>query len=232
MVASNVLHVLQSLYIQLDDELEGSGGQSGGGVGGDGACCDSKGDENLRTMRTFIRKLYSDGFIVGPLGERPLHVCALMAARFRGEIEDYGIQIADGIIDGMKEFLEMENGRWKDEVRSPYGRDYVAAVGYCIHNRKTTTKDVGGLEDYINELFLNGLPLTKVLVEWYIRRLQNVSDRLKSPRYKKHTDAMVLKGLYEGETILYPLIASGDENAVWWLLSLEEHMPQNEGGRR
>jgi hypothetical protein len=167
-VASKVLDVLCALYTHLDaeskeihapkrklDEVKESGGRSGsdGGVSSDS---NSKGDESVRKWRDILREFYSDGILVGPLGERPIHICALMAARFRGEIEKYGIQIADGIVGGMKKFLE--NGKWKNEVRSRYGKDYVAAVCCCF---KKEPKGLASLGEKAQEIIPEYAPVDK-----------------------------------------------------------------------
>ena len=55
------------------------------------------------------------------------------------------------------------------------------------------------------------------LAEWYYQRLV-----VSSSKSKKHIRAMVVKGLYEGETLLFPFIASGNLDAVRWLLRFPE----------
>ncbi len=150
-------------------------------------------------------EVYPHGSLVGPVGERPLHVCGLLAARYRGEGEDQGELIAEGIFEGMQSFLG--DGKWMHEARFPYGRDYCAAVGHYIETR--------GLSDAKKELEM--LPHFKYVSEWYSHRSRKKRGKIWQ-KHKHHITAIVQIGLYEGETLLFPFIASGYEDAVKWLL--------------
>ena len=61
--------------------------------------------------RKWLKLLYSesDGHvrIVGPLGERPLHVCAIAADRFRHvDFQGMGNYVATGIVEGILAFAK------------------------------------------------------------------------------------------------------------------------------
>jgi hypothetical protein len=77
-----------------------------------------------------------DGFrLVGPLGERPLHICMFRADDWEevdGE-DGYGSGVKQGILDAVKAFIE--RGRFPQEIVVPYGKDYCAAVGSLLRSR-------------------------------------------------------------------------------------------------
>jgi hypothetical protein len=213
MVACSVLRVLKALYTRLDDEAKHIETQHR-----------ASGEEARSSFRKCMKDLYRGDSIVGPLGERPLHVCALMAARFRGEPEKCGIHIAEGIVDGMQRFLRVEEGRWKHEVYSQYGKDYIAAVGSFIDNIHEGKQSLR-FQDWFDRLrreitklnpSLLKLPMMEDLARWYYQRLV-----ASIPKSKSHIRSMVVKGLYEGETLLFPFVASGNLDAVRWLLRFQ-----------
>jgi hypothetical protein len=88
--------------------------------------------------------------VVGPVGERPLHVCALSVNRFGNiDFEGEGNYLKDGIIKGMKDFLKSESGQdtgsGKDnseEMFAVYGKDYCAAVGDYLENQSNSTEPI------------------------------------------------------------------------------------------
>ncbi len=226
MVACSVLSVLKALYTQLDDEEKRDNETETSPEHR------TNGEEARSSFRKCMKVLYLDEAIVGPLGERPLHVCALMAARFRGEPEKCGIQIAEGIVEGMEQFLRFEEGRWKHEVYSQYGKDYIAAVGSFIDNfaaKKTEFQDwENHLREGINsEALPKTLPMIEDLMQWYNQRLDR-RPKSNNKRYR-HIRCMVVKGLYEGETLLFPFIASGNVEAVRWLLRFQPEEPGGSG---
>ena len=141
--------------------------------------------------------------LLGPVGERPIHVCALLAARYRGELGGKERFIAEGIVQGMQEFIAEDNpaGDRKSELYKAYGKDYCAAVVDCIKRGKKDDSEVS-------------IPFFRVLKEWrsHLNRSQ-ANDR--------HTQNILENGLYEGETVLFPFIASRDEGAVKWILQHE-----------
>jgi hypothetical protein len=102
------------------------------------------------------RKLYP----VGPLGERPIHVCALLSARYRSE-DGCGF-IADGINKGMRAFLKSANNRAAVAFEC-YGKHYSAAVGcYIAHRGLSLAKEGSGGP---------GLPFYDTIHRWYRQQL-------------------------------------------------------------
>ena len=150
-------------------------------------------------------QLYPDFYAVGPFGERPVHVCALLAARYRSEPSSG--YIADGIAEGMKRFLDIEEyGRYAFES---YGKHYSAAVGCWIARNKGTTKD---------------LPFFDLIRQWYDSQLPETEAKARSARTPPsfHTWSTVCCGLFEGESVLFPFVASRDTETVAWLLRKDE----------
>ena len=200
-VASSVFELLDVLYKQL----------------GEFSCRKIEVNEASWEL---MRKLYSannsDMFeVVGPLGERPLHVCALTAARYRGEQQNGGIQIAKGIVRGMKKFLEDEQITRKDNPSVPYRKDYIAAVASFISeiHEENDEKWRGKIRDS----FPKGLPFLRDVVEWCQQMLRDRRFCVRNDMHKDFRKSTVCIGLYEDETILFPFIASSDEVAVRWL---------------
>ena len=152
---------------------------------------------------------------VGPVGERPIHVCALLAARYRTnslESSETGLDIpngmvqgyvAQGIVEAMKQFLDCDD--WKAEAWEPYGKDYCAALASYFHKNEK-------VEEF-------PIPFMKEIKQWYDER-KNPANLL--PGDDNHIRATTLNGLYEGETILFPFVASGNLDAVDWLLNPKE----------
>ena len=136
-------------------------------------------------------KLYPNRIAVGPLGELPLHVCALLAARYRKEIEP----VADGIAKGMKSFLESQ--KTKPRIYEPYGKHYSAALGFHIHMQGDADS--------------KSYPFFHLVKRWHDKRIHK-------PKISFHTFSTVCCGLFEGETILFPFIASKDNEIVSWLM--------------
>jgi hypothetical protein len=157
-----------------------------------------------KKQSTSGKKSNSEAYLVGPVGERPLHVCALLAARFKGELKNHGSSIADGIFDGMKSFLDDQ--KYADEVLVPYGRDYCAAVGRYLEKDENWSK----LEDL-------KLPMVEDLKRWYKARCAGKKGK-NWEAHQAHIKAIVSKGLYQGETLIFPFIASEHADAVKWFV--------------
>ena len=157
--------------------------------------------------------LYPDRIAVGPLGERPLHVCALLAARYRKEIEP----VADGIAKGMKSFLESEKTESSKvaglRIYEPYRKHYSAALGFYIHT--------AAMQDVFNKSY----PFFHLVKRWHDERISTHRKQgavgmsgAHDSKISFHTFSTVCCGLFEGETILFPFIASKDNETVSWLL--------------
>jgi hypothetical protein len=83
----------------------------------------NSGDEqegSFEPVQELIKKLYSDKKLVGPVGERPIHVCALAAAKY----QDLDQDMTEGILDGIRLYIDKEK-----KLYCPYGKDYCGAVG-------------------------------------------------------------------------------------------------------
>ncbi len=214
-VGTHVMHVLEKLYDQLHLE-------------------EANPEPKVAGKGSWMRHLYPDGRIPGPLGERPLHVCALMAARFRLGGSDtgvYGVQIADGIVQGIKTFhesgdsnrqnsdskqqSELRAAKRQSEVRAAYGKDYVAAVGTLVMKVPSVSQ-------------VKLMPFMEDLIEWCDTK-NHVSLNQDDPDFhrKYHINVMLRMGLYEGETLFFPFIASGDDKAVKWLINLDSCVPRD-----
>ena len=162
-------------------------------------------------------KLYPDCIAVGPLGERPLHICALHAARLRGGKGDSDRNIAAGIVRGMINFLK----RNKDELFVPYGKHYTAALGCCIARMAAKKKEAD------QSFPVQKLPFFDLVRRWHDKRVHSCAHEGHKPSF--HVWSTVCCGSYEGESLLFFFIASKDEEAIKLLLSLDaeaEHPPQ------
>ncbi len=95
-VKYHVHKMLHHLYAKMDAAAAGLAAPPSHAIGTDA-------DEIL-----WIRALYRDPStrainIVGPMGERPLHVCSLSAHRFGGtDFEGEGHYMAQGILQAMR----------------------------------------------------------------------------------------------------------------------------------
>eukprot|EP00291_Cryptomonas_curvata_P024454 CAMPEP_0172156042 /NCGR_PEP_ID=MMETSP1050-20130122/2967_1 /TAXON_ID=233186 /ORGANISM="Cryptomonas curvata, Strain CCAP979/52" /LENGTH=1139 /DNA_ID=CAMNT_0012825019 /DNA_START=308 /DNA_END=3727 /DNA_ORIENTATION=+ len=156
--------------------------------------------------------------IVGPVGERPLHVCFLRANEFKSKsVEDQSIR--RGILSGAKKYIEKD--RW-EEVTVPYGKDYCAAVGSIILLAKKNLQPC--LVDRIDSWNTLLPPYYQFLVDW----VKETYVCTTPPDEVSHdSEKLVSTGLYEGETVLYFSIASKDLETVRWLLDHNVKANQN-----
>jgi hypothetical protein len=156
--------------------------------------------------------------VVGPLGERPLHVCALSRHRFGAiDFEGQGNYFAEGIEKGIQAYIKgvmVTKDTWK-EVTRPYGKDYCAAVGDFIRRKDAENKEWGDF----SKLKDPNPPFWVELKRWYSKHFE---QRLVFNISKTYSEMLVTRGLYEGETILLPFIAEHNEHMVGWLLDTEE----------
>jgi hypothetical protein len=189
----------------------------------------------------WYKKVYTDGGndirIVGPLGGRPLHVCALAIDRFgprdfRGE----GNFVATGIIEGilafvnhLSSFVKTETAfvdkdkmlaYFQNEVTSQYGKDYCAAVGhYLVTNGDDEPKEHEKRPPYWDNI-----------VTW--QQIHLDKRGLVNPP-KRFAKMLVCTGLFEGETILFPLIAGNYREAIDKLVEWQKNLnPLTPDGRR
>ena len=154
--------------------------------------------------------------LIGPVGERPIHVCALLAARYRLEDEGKKAYIADGIVEAIQDYLTSH----RSELHVPYGKDYVAFVTNMLETKETHGNDYVA---FVTNILLNKNPPRSIpapflgeIGKWYKTRQNKHSNSDKANRHQK---AILNNGLYEGETIIYPFIASNDVAAVKWIVN-------------
>ena len=170
-------------------------------------------------MRTHRSKIS----LVGPVGERPLHVCALSAHRYNDvDFEKMGNYVKDGITHGLRQYIE-SNQLNTDEICVRYGKDYCAAIGSFLNaNLQEPT-----MEDVERKLSikLNGAmpPFWQKISSWSKEHRDSKLRCCVFPLYvtEEQTNDMKIMatvGLYEGETVLYPMIAGGDLDTVNWML--------------
>ena len=121
-----------------------------------------------------------------------------------------GNYVRDGILAGIKSFIKENLDFGLKEIKVGYGKDYCAAVGACVKKYEGTflgEAGVGELPPYWDELN-----------RWYVR---HSVDRPEAAELRE----LATVGIYEGETVVFPVIAAGDLETLRWLLS-----PPIEGG--
>jgi hypothetical protein len=175
----------------------------------------------------YYNKASSDIRIVGPVGERPVHVCALSAFRF-GEVDFQGAgnYLSEGIVQGMMDYIALD--RAPDAARSGgrieatarYGKDYCAAVGSLLLHDEAHAWGRGRLPGAGDEEDFP--PFWRQICAWkraHMRSRCGLAPQccwLKTP--ERFATMLVSTGIYEGETILFPLIAGRAEDAIHRLL--------------
>jgi hypothetical protein len=181
---------------------------------------------NREILKTWIRTLYLDEagsiYIVGPMGERPIHCCVFAVAKYRarqGEASQMEKYIADGILEGIKEYEKNENQGNTSRLYEEYGKDYCAAVGCFLweYSRETgkspldlkrlrPSTDLDSASVKVEDLW-QFLPYICQVIMWLRNHRKCNTTRL---------------GMYEGETPHFALIACCHEDAVKWFISVEE----------
>jgi hypothetical protein len=188
---------------------------------------------NREILKAWIKNLYSDEagkiYIVGPMGERPIHCCVFAIAKHRARQEEASQRdekekyIADGILDGIKEYEKNENQGNTSRLYEEYGKDYCAAVGcFLWDNSRETGKPLPDLKGLLPSSDLDYEPASvKVEDLWqFLPYIRQVIMWLRNHE-KGNRDTTSL-GMYEGETPHFALIACCHEDAVNWFISVEE----------
>jgi hypothetical protein len=185
---------------------------------------------NRETLKAWIKKLYSDEdgniYIVGPVGERPIHCCVFAIAKHRarqGEASQMEKYIADGILDGIKEYEKSENRGNISRLYEEYGKDYCAAVGcFLWDNSRETGKPLPDLKGLLPSSDLDYEPASvKVEDLWqFLPYIRQVIMWLRN--HEKGNLETTSLGMYEGETPHFALIACCHVEAVKWFISVEE----------
>jgi hypothetical protein len=178
--------------------------------------------EILDWMRSIYGPNKMHGNIVGPVGERPVHVCFLFANMFA--LND---NIRKGILSAVQSFVNsaisptIELGSpykmvipYKQdycaaELKIPYGRDYCAAIGAAI---------IRGIKIDPEK---QSPPFFQFLRKWVQDHTSKNFD-IRSFEIRNTDDedsvTLVTAGLYQGETALHFPITSKDVATVKWLL--------------
>ncbi len=221
-VQEHITKMLHTLYQQID-KMESN------------QCAEVSTDDFESVERHWFVNLYGDPVgnsphkrftVVGPLGERPLHVCALSKCRFGAiDFERRGNYFAEGVEEGIKSYIQSQRATKKvlENVTIPYGKDYCAAVGDFI--KRKHPDDTDSCEKIEWDLpTIEDPPFWDELKDWCYQRLKprNCLDIS-----KEYSEMLVTRGLYEGETILFPFIAENDEHMVSWLLDKEDETLQD-----
>jgi hypothetical protein len=209
----------------------------------------SAGSQKNCLERKWVKMLYSDSDghvrIVGPLGGRPLHMCAIAVDRF-GDIDfqGKGNYVTTGILEGILAFVKHLNSfvvstfeskrpenelltYFQKEIISQYGKDYCAAVGHYLlktEDRRQlegiSESDVSLLGDSILE-YNSRPPYWEYISTWKMVHLKK-RGLLKPP--ERFSRILVSTGLYEGETILFPFIAGNHREAIDKLLEWQKKL--------
>ena len=165
-----------------------------------------------------------------------------------------GNYVRDGILAGIRRFVDEGDDDAAAEVHVGYGKDYCAAVGACVMsmNMKEYRKPGQGTFPFPLEKAGAGEapPYWDELNRWYVRQ----SVRLVQHQARVHAadgtaagapvagaggkrqdpgpdseatemHELATVGIYEGETVVFPVIAAGDLDTLRWLL-----LPPIEGG--
>ncbi len=141
--------------------------------------------------------------VVGPVGERPLHVCALSANRFEQVDENlFGNYLSKGILQGMMDYIRSSDIGW-NEAATQYGKDYCAAVGsFLLNDDKNAGVHLGKDPESIVP------PFWGQILKWKAAHLRNGSSLCCVAAAPERIGRdLVSTGIYEGETIIFPLIA-------------------------
>jgi hypothetical protein len=175
-----------------------------------------KKDDELKNndcISLLLDQLYSQSptkLVFGPLGERPLHLCSLSASKFEDP------RVKKGILKGMKKFIREKRERGWNEVLVTYGKDYCAMIGWLMW----------GTDE--KKFEFTKVPFSKVLSCWKCLYEKYADPNHNTEKTRKDNEILVTHGLYEGENLLFPLIASGELETVQWLLNFEKKLKQND----
>jgi hypothetical protein len=165
--------------------------------------------------------------LVGPNGERPIHVCFLRAGHFP-EL----IGFKEGVLQGIQQYVDRAAPDRQREIDEPYGKDYCAAVGYAMHQRRVQNPAAHD-DELLLEILVDGGAQADVPPYWYdlqqwLRASESLSQRLWRADavdlgFEKQLEAedlimLTTCGLYEGETPMLMAIADRNVKMVKWIL--------------
>ena len=160
--------------------------------------------------------------LVGPVGERPIHVCFLRAGHFPA-IAGF----KEGVLDGIREFAELAGADplLKHEIDAPFGKDYCAAVISLVRRIQSGLQAETGDPDRHESdadagAWITSPPFWPALRAWAGRPRTRCGVQCAGGV----DDAEILEacGLYEGETPLFMSIADKSPGMVRWLLDKQQ----------
>ncbi len=161
------------------------------------------------------RRLKDKFRIVGPLGERPLHVCVLRANNFPN-LDGF----EDGVIAGIKAFTDKAGAALKGEIDTPYGKDYCARIGHLIQVEnvgRLPPLAIGSAEvknDQADKPELQPeLPYVNDITRW-----AHHITRRRAHRGEHDPTLLMTSGIYEGQTPLFMVLADSNIGMMKWLL--------------
>ena len=183
-------------------------------------------EQDLRkTMQSMLRLLNSEKEIriYGPVGERPLHVFSLSAHRFDGiDFSGKGNYVQEGILSGMMHFIDNYD---RNEIYAEYGKDYCALLGSCLQEC-FQSNTVSCIKDSPKPPFWDDAK------RWNKKYGTDKSCCFWKRYPTFEMEQSVTVGLYEGETIVFPMIAAGDRKILHWILNIEKKIQELEGEKR
>ena len=184
-------------------------------------------------QKLWYMEIYGKSKLVGPLGERPIHIFSLSANRFKDtNFGTLGSCMRVGIIKSIRSFVQ----EYPEEINAQYEKDYCAAVGSYINEMRTSSRDeprndsslwskiaYGSNERYLWTKSSNQPPFLGKIAAWVEEHnYKNSKCFMHCESSTSQRDSLILTtiGLYEGETALLPMIAVGDLKTVNWMLSV------------
>ena len=187
-------------------------------------------------QKLWYMEIYGTSKLVGPLGERPIHIFSLSANRFKDtNFGTLGSCMRVGIIKSIRSFVQ----EYPEEINAQYEKDYCAAVGNYINNMRKFASDERRNDSSLWSKIANGSKETYVwnksspfwdkIAAWVEEHNhQNSKCFMHCESSTSQSDSLKLTtlGLYEGETALLPMIAVGDLKTVNWMLSVHKHSPR------
>jgi hypothetical protein len=146
--------------------------------------------------------------IVGPLGERPLHICFLRANNF-----PQLVGFEEGVMEGIKAFINNAGEALQGEIDTPYGKDYCARIGHVI--------SIGNLREFPPLVIGSAEMETDLPEPPYLNDIRRWANHIARRRpHAGEYDPKVLTtcGIYEGQTPLFMAIADANIGMLRWLL--------------
>jgi hypothetical protein len=189
----------------------------------------------------WIKSIYIHGNsnlqkVVGPVGERPIHVCFLFANMFG--VND---NIRKGILEAVKSFMISTANRYDilkqnelkvsygkeycaEELKMQYGKDYCAALGtvICRLNYSVQSNWKTNLPPFLHciETWVKSyVKLPKFDSKHEKATTKDGAKPTNEDLSREDFETLVTAGLYEGETVLHFPITSKDLDTVKWLLA-------------